>query len=401
VPHKSDVGGVRLDIRDKTDLRGAATGIQQRLRESSRGARLEGFAVQPMVRRGHSIELLVGVSQDPAFGPVITFGAGGVAVEVTADVATGLPPLNLLLARDLISRTKVSRMLAGYRHVPAVAVDAIADVLLSVSSLVCRFPAIRGLEINPLLAAADGVLALDARILLDPANPQRDSRYRHLAIHPYPSEVEKIVTLKRVAQEPGQEPEPGAGEPDSPARRKVLLRPIQPDDAEREVAFFDGLSAQTRQWRFLHPIKSLTREMVARFTQVDYDRDMALVAVPLDENGTPRHEIVAVARYVRDADATRCEFAIVVGDEWQGCGLARPMLEHLIDHARLGGLQAMVGYVHPQNLRMLSFVRTMGFELSDSSEEPLKIAALQLRPAVPSHSLPSHSLTPTASREPR
>ena len=373
IAHKSDVGGVRLDIRDKVELRGAATGIQQRLRRNAPAARFEGFAIQPMVRRGHSFELLVGVSQDPAFGPVITFGAGGVAVEVTADTATALPPLNGLLAHDLIACTKVSRLLAGYRHVPAAGLDAIADVLVAVSSLVCRFPAIRGLDINPLLASADGVLALDARIVLDTANPQRDSRYRHLAIHPYPTEVEKVVTLK------GTEPDNGDAEAERP-RQKVLLRPIRPDDAPMEVAFFDGLSAQTRQWRFLHPIKSLTPEMIARFTQVDYDRDMALVALPVDGSGAAQDRIVAVARYIRDADARRCEFAIVVADDWQGRGLARATLGHLIKHARMVGLQTMVGYVHLQNLRMLHFMRTMHFELSDSLEEPsLKLATLPLQ----------------------
>ena len=384
IVHKSDVGGVRLDIRDKLELRGAATGIQQRLRSSIPAARFEGFAIQPMMKRGDSFELLVGVSRDPAFGPVITFGAGGVAVEVTADAATALPPLNSLLAHDLIACTQVSRLLAGYRHVPDADLDAIADVLVAVSALVCRFPAILGLDINPLLADANGVIALDARILLDPAHPQRDSRYRHLAIHPYPTEVEKTVTLK-VSKDAG-----GVGP--SQSRQQVLLRPIQPDDAQGEVAFFEGLSAQSRQWRFLHPIKSLTPQMIARFTQVDYDRDMALVALPVGIAGDGAdagradglgERIIGVARYVRDVDDSRCEFAIVVADEWQGRGLARAMLGHLVDHARTVGLRTMVGYVHLQNLRMLHFVRQMGFELSNSPEEPsLKLATRQLQASV-------------------
>jgi acetyltransferase len=367
VTHKSDVGGVRLDIRDKLELRGAATAIQQRLRIAAPAARFEGFALQPMIRRGHALELLVGVSQDPAFGPVITFGAGGIAVEVTADAATALPPLNSMLARDLIAGTRVSRLLGGYRHLPPADLEAIADVLVAISALVCRFPAIQALDINPLLASADGVMALDARIVLDPARPPRDSRYRHLAIHPYPCDLEKTVTLAT----------PGADE-DAP-RRQVLLRPIQPDDAQIEVAFFDRLSAQTRQWRFLHPIKALTPEMVARFTQVDYDRDMALVALPIGEGGEPDDRIIGVARYVREVDDSRCEFAIVVDDEWHGQGLARRMLTHLIAHARTVGLRTMVGYVHLQNLRMLRFMRAMGFTLGNSAEEPsLKLATLQL-----------------------
>ncbi len=370
VTHKSDVGGVRLDIHDELELRGAATGIQQRLRTSLPTARFDGFALQPMVRRGRSFELLVGVSRDPAFGPVITFGTGGVAVELTADTATSLPPLNSLLAHDLISCTKVSRLLSGYRHLPPADIGAIADVLVSISALVCRFPIIHGLDINPLLASADGVMALDARIVLDSTSPRRDSRYRHLAIHPYPSEVETTVKLKQ------------AGAPGHAPRRSVLLRPIQPDDARLEVAFFERLSAETRHWRFLHPIKALTPEMIARFTQVDYDRDMALVAMPIGESGEPQELIVGVARYVREADETRCEFAIVMDDEWQGRGLGRAMLGHLIEHARTVGLRTMVGYIHLHNLRMLRFMRAMGFELGASAQEPsLKLATLQLAPA--------------------
>jgi len=384
IPHKSDVGGVRLDIRDKLELRGAATAIQQRLRSSPGNPRFDGFALQPMVMRGDgAFELLVGVSRDPAFGPVITFGAGGIAVEVTADTATALPPLNSLLAHDLISRTKVSRLLAGYRHLPPANRDAIADALVSISALVCRFPAIAGMDINPLLASARGVLALDARILLDPANPQRDSRYSHLAIHPYPAEVEKVVALKRAAAPAAATAPPGA-EATQPSRPRVLLRPIQPDDARIEVEFFDRLSPETRQWRFLHPIKSLTPEMIARFTQIDYDRDMALVALPVTEDGTVEERIVAVARYLREVDDSRCEFAVVVDDGWQGRGLAQAIMNHLIDHARTVGLRTMVGYVHGQNLRMLQFVRRMGFGISDAPEEPgLRQAILALQPPAP------------------
>jgi acetyltransferase len=363
IVHKSDVAGVRLDIRDRHELRGAASAMQQRLRAASPPVRLEGFAVQPMIRRGHAFELLVGVSRDPDFGPVITFGAGGVAVEATADAATALPPLNPLLARDLIARTRIARLLAGYRHVPAVSIAAVSDVLVAVSSLVCRFPEIAGMDINPLLADPDGVLALDARIVLDRSRPPLDSRYSHLAIHPYPAELERTVTLRK-------------------SRDQVLLRPIRPDDAAMELAFFESLSQTARRWRFLHPIQTLSPEMVARFTQVDYERDMALVALPLAPDGTPQERIVGVARYVREVNESRCEFALVVGDDWQGRGLAGALLGRLIEHARAVGLDTMAGYVDGQNLRMLNFVRRMGFELGDSLEDPsMKVATLRLQQA--------------------
>lgn len=362
IVHKSDVSGVRLDIRDRHELRGAASAMQQRLRAAAPQVRLEGFAVQPMIRRGHALELLVGVSRDPAFGPVITFGAGGVAVEATADAATALPPLNPLLARDLIARTRIARLAAGYRHVPAVAVAAIEDVLVAVSSLVCRFPEIAGMDVNPLLADPEGVIALDARIVLDRDSPPLDARYSHLAIHPYPAELERTLTLRK-------------------SRDRVLVRPIRPDDAAMELAFFEGLSQSARRWRFLHPIKTLSAEMVARFTQVDYDRDMALVAIPLARDGAQEERIVGVARYVREMNESRCEFALVVSDDWQGRGLAGALLGQLVEHARAVGLAVMAGYVDAQNLRMLNFVRRMGFEISDSREDPsMKVATMALQP---------------------
>lgn len=344
--HKSDIGGVRLGIRDEDELRGAAAAILQRVRASRPDARLAGLAVQPMVQRRDAIELLVGTSTDPAFGPVITFGAGGVAVEVAPDASTALPPLNPLLAHDLIDRTRVARYLAGYRNVAPARIDAIVDVLLAVSALVCRFPAIRSLDINPLLADAAGVTALDARIVIDPALPLRDVRYGHLAIHPYPSELEKTVVLK-------------GGE-------RILMRPIRPDDAALEVAFFESLSDQARHWRFLHPIKTLSADMIARFTQVDYDRDMAFVAVPLDE---PAPRFIGVVRYIREIDERRAEFAIVIADEWQGRGLAGALMRELVAHATGVGLQVLVGYVHSQNRRMLEFMRHQGFSLARSKEE--------------------------------
>ena len=385
ISHKSDVGGVRLDIRDKLELRGAATGIQQRLRTAAPQARFDGFTVQPMIRRGDSIELLVGVSRDPAFGPLIRFGAGGVATEVIADTASALPPLNATLALELIGRTRIARLLNGMRLRPPVAIDAIVDVLLAISALVCRFPAIRAIDINPLLASEGGALALDARIVLDPANPQRDRRYRHLAIHPYPAEVETWVALRPGRSDPNaatgpQAAGPQATAPDSTGSVRVHLRPIRPDDAEQELAFFDGLSAESRQWRFLHPIRSLTPEMVARFTQVDYDRDMALVALPTDAGPAP--PIIGVARYAREADAGRCEFAIVVADAWQRRGVAHALMVHLIAQARAAGLDTMIGHIHGQNLRMLNFVRRLGFTLDASPEDPsLRQATLLLKPA--------------------
>jgi acetyltransferase len=235
---------------------------------------------------------------------------------------------------------------------------AVVDTLLALAALAVHHPAIRSLRIDPLYADDRGVTAVETEITIDPALPRRDRRHGHLAIHPYPADAEKHVTLKD--------------------GRPVFIRPIRPDDAALEVAFFESLSMQSRHWRFLHPIKLLTPQMIARFTQVDYDRDMALVALPeAGEAGAPL-QMVGVARYVREADASRAEFAIVVADDWQGTGLASALIDQLIAHARLMGLGRLVGHVHTQNLRMLAFMRRHGFQIESSTLEPsLLLATLQ------------------------
>ena len=237
--------------------------LVSRVREMRPDALIQGVAVQQMVEKRFGRELLVGVSTDPVFGRVISFGAGGVAVELLRDTAIGLPPLNHLLARELVSRTRTAKLLGAYRHIPAANMEAILDVLLRVSEMVCLLPWIAEMDINPLMADDSGCVALDARVVVDPGRMTPDHRDGHLAIRPYPQHLERIVTIGG-----GAAPEP------------VLVRPIRPEDASIEAAFVDGLSDRSRHLRFFSQARSLSPVMLARFTQVDYERELALIALP-------------------------------------------------------------------------------------------------------------------------
>jgi acetyltransferase len=298
-------------------------------------ARIDGALMQPMLRYPAQREVLVGIATDAVFGPVISFGSGGIAVEAMRDTAVALPPLNAMLAQDLIQRTAVSRLLAGYRDVPAVDLDALIDILCGVSRMACVLPWIKEMDINPVIAHPGGAVIADARIVIDPSQPARAARdYAHMAIHPYPTELEGEIALKDGV--------------------RVAVRPMRPDDVELELRFFDGLSAQSRFQRFMQYLPQLSPRMLARFTQIDYDRELALVAV---------HEgaFIAVGRYSPNPDGVTAEFALVVADAWQGKGLGRALLQRLCDGARNAGYQALYGYILQANRDMLDLARRLGF----------------------------------------
>jgi acetyltransferase len=291
---------------------------------------------------------MVGVIRDPVFGPAIVFGTGGTAVEIHRDRAVALPPLNRYLIDDMIHGTRVARLLGEFRRMPPVDRDALAEVLLRVSEMVCELPELAELDINPLIADSGGAIAVDARAVLRPAAARRD-RYGHMAIHPYPSE---LVSTWQPREGP-----------------RVTLRPIRPEDAEMEQAFVKRLSSESRYFRFMDTLRELTPLMLVRFTQIDYDREMAFVATVPAEGGVETE--VAVARYVANPDGESCEFALVVADDWQGRGLGRRLMEQLIAVARARGLRSMLGHVLAENRGMLELARKLGFVIGDSGEGPM------------------------------
>jgi acetyltransferase len=329
ITHKSEVGGVLLSLRSPEDVAHAFETIRARVAERAPQAEFIGVLVQKMIVRPHGRELIVGLTRDPTFGPVISFGMGGIAVEVFRDSAVALPPLNRFLAQELISRTRVARMLDSFRGLPAVDLDAVLNVLLKVSDLACEMPCIHELDINPLLADAQGCVALDARIVLGDGPLVPDPTYSHLAIHPYPKALVRATRMK-------------SGE-------TVLLRPIRPEDAQAEKRLVSRLSQRTMYMRFHAPLRELTAERLVRFTTIDYDREMAFVAI---DSSADEPEIRGIARYTRNPDGKTCEFGVVVEDAWQGRGLGHALMQALESCARERGLEEIIGYVLKENEEM-------------------------------------------------
>jgi acetyltransferase len=355
ITHKSDVGGVRLNLAGAEAVRSAYQEMLEDVGRKRPQARLSGVTVEPMIVRSNGRELMVGVLRDSVFGPAITFGAGGTAVEVHRDRAVALPPLNAFLAADMIRGTRVFKLLGAFRKMPPVDMRSLESVLLRVSEMVCELPWIEELDINPLIVDDQGAVAVDARVIVRDLPPVR-SRYAHMAIHPYPTE---LMTTWRLAD-----------------GSSVNLRPIRPEDAEMEQEFVKNLSANSRYFRFMNTVRELTPTMLMRFTQIDYDQEMAFVAVR-EEGG--REVEIAVARYATNPDGQTCEFAVVVADSWQCKGLGRRILELLIEVARSRGLKAMVGHILSGNQPMLALCGKLGFRISDSPEDAgMKRAVLDL-----------------------
>jgi acetyltransferase len=355
ITHKSDVGGVRLGLANPQAVRDAFIGMCAGVRQRMPGARIRGVSLERMIMGASKRELMVGIVRDPVFGPAITFGAGGIAVEVLKDRQVALPPLNATLVEDMIRGTRVGRMLGQFRNLPAVDHTALERVLLRISEMACEIPELDELDINPLVADESGTVALDARVVLRHV-PQQRERYAHLAIHPYPTELVSTVTL--------------------PGGEEVLLRPIRPEDAEAELEFVEGLSPQSRRLRFQSALRTLTPTMLARFTQIDYDREMALIAMAV-EGG--REKEVGVARYIRLPDGVSCEYAIVVSDAWQGRGLGYALMQRLIEVARERGIRHMMGFVLAKNSGMLKMCQELGFRVaSDEDDMLMRRVELQL-----------------------
>ena len=345
ITHKSDVGGVELNIRSAEDLPGAVRQLLERVQRRVPNARIRGVLIEPMWDLRGVRELMIGVSSDPIFGPAISFGMGGSLVEVIRDRATALPPLNNYLVQKMLSRSRASRCLGEFRGNSPVNQKALEEVLLRVSEMVCEMPMIKELDINPLLANENRVVAADARVVVE-ARATAETDYAHMAIHPYPGKL--------------------AHNWDLPDGTVVRIRPIRPEDAVIERAFVSGLSDQSRYYRFMYALRELTPEMLSRFTQIDYDREMAMIAVLGDP---PNETQIGVARYITLPNGETCEFAVVVADAWQGKGVAMHLVRPLIEHARAKGLTRMNGLVLAENTNMLRFAKMSGFTITPDPED--------------------------------
>ncbi len=356
ISHKSDVQGVALNIANASGVRDAYNDMMQAVARLQPQARINGATVQNMASAKRGREIYLGLVTDDPFGPVIAFGAGGTMIELIDDRAMELPPLNQFLARRLIERSRVFETLGEWRGNAAVNLDALEQVLLRVSEMVCELPQLREMDINPFIVDERGAVAVDARIVIDQASQTSSSNhYNHLAILPYPARYAQDWPLQ------------GGGE--------YTVRPIRPDDAQMLQDLMHSLSPESRYFRFVSSITELPPTMLARFTLIDYDREMALVATIKDrvagDDGqfTETERIVGVSRYVTNPDQTTCEFALVVADDFNGRGLGSRLMLSIMDVARDKGLQEIDGLVLANNAGMLKLMRNLGFAVKTYAED--------------------------------
>jgi acetyltransferase len=355
VSHKSDVNGVALNVMNAVGVRDIYNSMIQTVSKLQPGARINGVTIQRMASNKRGRELYIGLVTDDPFGPVIAFGAGGTMIELFNDRAMALPPLNLFLARRLIERSRVNETLDAWRGASAVDRHALEHVLLRVSEMACELPQLREMDINPIIVDESGAVAVDARIVIDNA-PASARNYAHLAILPYPARYEQIWPMR------------GGGE--------YTIRPIHPDDAEMLQQLVHGLSPESRYFRFVSSLKELPPAMLSRLTLIDYDREMALVAIHRESKTTDSGEtrqverIVGVSRYITNPDKSSCEFSLVVADDFNGKGLGSRLMLSIMEEARDKGLDEIEGLVLANNPGMLKLMKGLGFTVKPFRDDP-------------------------------
>ena len=344
ISHKSDIGGVLLNIESESILQLAAEGMLARIKRINPDAVIEGFTVQEMVNKPGAYELIIGVTSDSIFGPVILFGQGGVSVEVINDKAIALPPLNMKLAKDLVQRTRIYNVLKGYRDVKAANMDAILVTLVKISQLIIDHPELQELDINPLTADSNSVIALDARIKIDVTEFESETR---LAIRPYPQDLEEIYRLASGVD--------------------ILIRPIKPEDEKAHDYFLSHTKPEDIYFRFFRAVNNLSHSQMARFTQIDYDREMAFIAVMKNEEG--KDETIGVIRVVSDSDNEEAEFAIIVRSDKQNLGIGSKLMIKAIEYSREKKTKRLVGETLMDNHAMQKLAAKFSFEESRNEQE--------------------------------
>lgn len=349
ISHKSDVGGVQLGLSGRAAVAQAAAEMLERVRHARPEARIEGFVLEPMVDRPHAQELIAGITIDPTFGPVVLFGQGGVATEVLADRSLGLPPLDDALTREMVAETRVARLLAGFRDRAPADLGALDSLLITLGQLATDCREIVELDINPLLAGADGVFALDARVRLA-AEGEPPVR---VAILPYPAHLERQVAIDG---------------------RPAHLRPVRPDDAAKLVELVDRSTPDDVHARFAGGLRHLSPEFAARLAQIDYDRHLALVIEG------PEGDLWGVGRLVSDPAGESAEFALLIRSDMQHRGIGGRLLDALVDHARETGLARVWGEVARANSKMLVLAAEHGFTLC-GSDDPVRARVELVLPA--------------------
>jgi acetyltransferase len=349
IAHKSDAGGVALDIDSDAELREAFDRITRRAKEYDPSAEILGVTIQHMIeKRGQ--EVILGAKTDPLFGPVILFGMGGVGVEVFKDFAIGLPPLNQTLARRIMEETKVFQLLKGYRNVPPANIKQLEEIMVRFSQMLVDFPQLKEVDINPLMVNESQAIALDARIVIDKGRVfTKVEPHQHLVISPYPKKYETLWKLRD--------------------GRTVILRPIKPEDEPLWLEMFQSFSEESIRYRFFQIIKDTPHEVRVRYCNIDYDREIAIVA-ELTEEG--RRKILGVVRLIIEPDGRSGEIAFIVADPWQGLGLGTKMIEYVIEICKDKGLESIYGIMLPDNRRAIRVMKDMGFTIEYRDDDTVK-----------------------------
>jgi len=351
ITHKTDVGGVALGLEDAEAVRGAYKRVTASAARAEPEADIQGVSIQPMVNGRNGIEMILGVKKDPVFGTVLLAGMGGITAEVLQDRVLGIPPLTERLARRMVESLRCWPLLTGYRGRPPVDVDGLIEVLIHLSLMVTQTPNIKELDINPLLVTPEGVTALDARIITDDSPGTPDEHYTHLSIRPYPTEfVDKVVM---------------------PGGEEVTFRPIRPEDEPRWHDLLASCSAESLRARFFSTISGTTHEMATRYCYIDYDREMAIVAL-VNEGGKKR--MIGVGRLVADPDHVDAEYAILLSDPWQNAGLGTMLTTYCLKVAKRWGIRRVYGGTMIENRRMIATFRDQGFDLVTENEEGIVMA---------------------------
>jgi acetyltransferase len=356
--HKTDVGGVKLHIASKEEVKKSYEEIIASVKKHKPDAQIVGVLVEKMVKKRY--ELLIGAMRDPIFGPLIVFGQGGVAVEMIRDTHFALPPLTIALARRMVQSTRISQLLKGFRGIPGVDMDDLAFQVQKFAYILMDFPEIHEMDINPYLVDENGGVVVDARILLGPYQPRnKEHPYSHLVISPYPAKYAKKVPLSD--------------------GREVVLRPIRPEDEPMEAEMFKTLSDQSLYFRFFGYVPKVTHDFLTRMTHIDYDREMAIIA-EIEEEG--KEHMAGVVRIIADAWGETAEFAILVADPWQHLGLGSSMMDYMLEIARDKGLRTIHASVLRSNAHMIQMFKDRGFEMK-AEDEGVYSAKLNLAQAIP------------------
>jgi len=345
--HKIDIGGVALDLRDEQAVREAYETMLQRLRADRLTERVDGMTVQRMMCPKDALEMILGTSRDPTFGPVVMIGLGGVATEVYGDHALGLPPLNERLARNMVESLRCWPVLQGYRGRPPVNIDHLIEVMIRFSCLIADYPEIREFDINPLLVSPDGVIALDAAAVLDgEADQDPQEPYEHLAIRPYPEQYIRRPRLRDGTQ--------------------VTLRPIRPEDEPLWHELIASSSAESIRFRFRSIFKQTNHQMAVRYCTIDYERELAIVVETRVDN---QRRLIGVGQLITDLNHESAEYAVIVPDPWQGRGVGALLLDYCLVLAARWGIAEVVAETDPENMRMLSLFHKRGFNSVIRREE--------------------------------